>query len=65
MDEPLPADFDFNQGGVLPGLTGGESTGGERETFATRLVWLNAERTLCLRRCKERTDHPTLKPQDA
>jgi RNA ligase len=33
--------------------------------YTTRIVWLNADRNLCIRRCKERTDHPTLKPEDA
>src|SRR5205807_2188051 len=33
--------------------------------YRTRIVWLNADRNLCLRRCRERTDHPTLAPEDA
>ena len=33
--------------------------------YRTRVVWLNVDRALCLRRCRERADHPTLEPQDA
>jgi RNA ligase len=33
--------------------------------YVTRIIWLNADRNLCLRRCRERTDHPTLHPEDA
>ena len=33
--------------------------------YPTRIVWFNTDRALCLRRCQERTDHPTLKPEDA
>src|ERR687885_269239 len=36
-----------------------------RHGYRTRIVWLNADRNLCLRRCRERTDHPTLSPEDA
>src|SRR5439155_23975693 len=31
----------------------------------TRIGWLNADRNLCLRRCRERPDHPTRAPEDA
>src|SRR5262245_25098855 len=31
--------------------------------YRTRIVWLNTDRNLCLRRCRERADHPTLKPE--
>jgi predicted kinase len=33
--------------------------------YRTRIVWLNTNRHLCLRRCRKRTDHPTLPPEDA
>jgi RNA ligase len=33
--------------------------------YRTRIVWLNTDRSLCLKRCQERTDHPTLKPVEA
>src|ERR1051325_4767973 len=33
--------------------------------YRTRIVWFNADRNLCLKRCRERLDHPTLKPEDA
>jgi RNA ligase len=37
----------------------------KRHGYRTRIVWLNADRAVCLRRCKERTDHPTLPPAEA
>src|SRR5262249_35631528 len=37
----------------------------KKHGYRTRIVWLNADRNLCLRRCRERTDHPTLPPEDA
>ena len=36
-----------------------------RHGYRTRIVWLNADRDLCLRRCRDRADHPTLAPEDA
>lgn len=36
-----------------------------QQGYQTRIVWFNADRNLCLRRCQQRTDHPTLKPEDA
>lgn len=33
--------------------------------YRTRIVWLNVDRTVCLQRCRARSDHPTLKPEDA
>src|SRR5688500_17657129 len=31
--------------------------------YRTRIVWLNVDRNTCLKRCRERTDHPTLRPE--
>src|SRR5262249_38070697 len=36
----------------------------KKHGYLTRIVWLNVDRNLCLRRCRERTDHPTLAPED-
>ncbi len=33
--------------------------------YRTRIIWFNPDRVVCLRRCQERLDHPTLKPEDA
>ena len=33
--------------------------------YLTRIVWLNVDRNLCLKRCRERLDHPTFRPEDA
>lgn len=33
--------------------------------YCTRIVWLNTDRNLCLRRSRERLDHPTLTPEEA
>ena len=33
--------------------------------YLTHIVWLNADRNLCLTRCRDTADHPTLKPEDA
>ena len=33
--------------------------------YHTRIIWLNVDRNTCLKRCRERPDHPTLKPEDA
>jgi RNA ligase len=33
--------------------------------YRTRIVWLNADRAVCLKRCQARTDHPTLPPAEA
>ncbi|MCE9532329.1 MAG: ATP-binding protein, partial [Planctomycetes bacterium] len=33
--------------------------------YHTRIIWLNVDRNLCLKRCRERAEHPTLKPEDA
>ncbi|MFO0810701.1 MAG: RNA ligase [Gemmataceae bacterium] len=33
--------------------------------YRTKVVWLNADRAECLKRCKARTDHPTLEPREA
>ena len=33
--------------------------------YHTRIIWLNVDREKCLRRCKEREHHPTLRPTDA
>ena len=37
----------------------------QQHGYRTRIVWLNTDRNLCLRRCRERTDHPTLTPDEA
>lgn len=36
-----------------------------KHDYCTRILWFNADRSVCLRRCQQRTDHPTLKPDDA
>ena len=33
--------------------------------YLTRIVWLNADRELCIRRCRERAEHITLDPRGA
>src|ERR1043165_8038587 len=33
--------------------------------YRTRIIWFNPDRNLCLKRCQERLDHPTLRPDDA
>ncbi len=33
--------------------------------YRTRIVWLNVDRTVCLKRCQQRDNHPTLAPHDA
>lgn len=33
--------------------------------YHTRIVWLNVDRQLCLKRCLERREHPTLRPEAA
>ena len=35
----LPADFEAQQGGLLPGLMGAQSAGPSTESFTTRLMW--------------------------
>lgn len=33
--------------------------------YSTKIVWINTPRHACVQRCKARTGHPTLKPEDA
>jgi RNA ligase len=33
--------------------------------YHTRIVWFNPDRAECVRRCRERPDHPTLEPEKA
>jgi RNA ligase len=33
--------------------------------YRTHIVWLNVDRDVCLRRCRSRTDHPTLAAEEA
>jgi RNA ligase len=33
--------------------------------YSTKIVWLNEDKAICIKRCQERRGHPTLKPEDA
>ncbi len=37
----------------------------KKHGYRTRIVWLNADRAVCLKRCRERVDHPTLSAEEA
>ena len=37
----------------------------KRAGYQTKIIWLNVDRQLCLKRCKERKLHPTLLPAEA